>query len=324
MKIIISILLCSSTLLGQDLQRINIGDLETTSGEVIRNCEIAFRTIGSLNGEASNVVLMPTWFMGSSEDNLNALFNMMDTTGMYIIVVDALGNSVSSSPSQMEAYPRISIRDMVNSQHQLLTRHLGIDHVNLIIGASMGGMQTFEWMLAYPEFMDNTVSIVGSPKSSFYDVAVWQARINLIEDAGKDEKALSKAMNRIADLGMLTTYTPAHTNTLGDPDTFAAYMANQYEYHANPADYRSQCYAIRNHDIYRSSGIAAEDVKDHIKSRVLVIVASQDHVVNPAGSREFAKTMGLQVVELTGDCGHISAWCEREKVRESIEAFLDN
>ena len=54
---------------------------------------------------------------------------------------------------------------MVRSQHRLLTEVLGITHLHAVLGISMGGMQTYEWVTTYPDFMQRAVPIVGSPHS---------------------------------------------------------------------------------------------------------------------------------------------------------------
>ena len=97
------------------------------------------------------MVLWPTWFTGSSKQ-LIALVGRdgyVDPTRFFVILVDALGNGVSSSPSNSSVQPRMdspvfTIRDMVNSQRRLLTENLGINHIRAVMGISMGGMQAFQ------------------------------------------------------------------------------------------------------------------------------------------------------------------------------------
>jgi homoserine O-acetyltransferase len=69
-----------------------------------------------------------------------------------VILVDALGNGLSSSPSNTSNFPDITIHDMVVAEHELLTRKLKISHLYAVMGISMGGMQTFEWLASYPDF----------------------------------------------------------------------------------------------------------------------------------------------------------------------------
>jgi homoserine O-acetyltransferase len=65
-----------------------------------------------------------------------------------------------------------------------------------------------------------------------------------------------------------------------------------------------------------------ENAARAVKAKVLVIVATQDHVVTPEPAREFAKLLNAQLIELTGDCGHQAAGCEQEKVNPIVVEFL--
>jgi homoserine O-acetyltransferase len=106
----------------------------------------------------------------------------VDSSRYFVIAVDALGNGTSSSPSNSDAqpgrdFPRVTIRDLVESQFWLATRVFGLTHLKGIVGLSMSGMQVFQWMTAYPDFMDKAVSIVGSPQSQPDDRTRWDRYI---------------------------------------------------------------------------------------------------------------------------------------------------
>jgi homoserine O-acetyltransferase/O-succinyltransferase len=210
--LIIALFLSGSQLNAQCLLKTaSLGDFRTVSGKEIRDCTIAYRTIGKLKADKSNVVLWPTWHQGKSDVICNGIASMtMDTTGLYIIVVDAFGNGVSSSPSNCPGFPEITIRDMVNSQHTLLTKHLAINHVKAVLGISMDGMQTMEWIVAYPEFLDQAVSTVGTPKQSAYDLMLWKTDAALLNAAEKNETSQQAAMRLVSNVDLLNTYTPSY------------------------------------------------------------------------------------------------------------------
>src|SRR5258708_35502252 len=92
----------------------------------------------------------------------------VETTKFYLILIDALGNGVSSSPSNSISqskilFPQFSIRDMVNTQYKMLTEKLNIHHLAAIVGGSMGALQALQWAVSYPDFMDKVVAIETTP-----------------------------------------------------------------------------------------------------------------------------------------------------------------
>ena len=308
----------------QYIQLVNIGDFTTTDGNVIKNCKVGYTTVGKLNSDKSNVVLWPTWFGGSSERIVNsgALYNILDTTGLYIVVIDALTAGISSSPSNTPDFPKVSIRDMVNSQHDLLVNHLKIDHLYAVMGFSMGAMQTFEWVVAYPEFMDKAIPMFGTPKQSFYDILQWQTQADLIIEAGIDEEDIDFAMKRAYEIFNMNIRTPSFFVRTESPDNLEAYRNEIYSDMMNSKDYLAQVNAMIPYDMYISSKKKPTDIKNVVKADILVIVNEQDHCVNPASSIVFAKLVGCQLVELTSDYGHTAFFYEHKKIKKAVSDFL--
>jgi homoserine O-acetyltransferase len=157
-----------------------LGDFALENGEVLRDSRIGYRTFGELDAARSNAVLVTPWAMGTSRDVARQIASgrLLDAEGRYVVAVDAFANGVASSPSNSvaqrgDAFPRFSIRDVVESQYQLLTRVLGVSRLEAVIGTSAGGMQVFQWITAHPEFVGAAVAIAGSPRSSEADRRHW-------------------------------------------------------------------------------------------------------------------------------------------------------
>src|SRR5271155_4788943 len=86
---------------GGDLQFAELGNCKLDSGQQITGCRLGYRTWGKLNADGSNAVLFPTWFTGTSAQlggNVGA-HKLVDPAKYFMIAVDALGDGVSSSPS---------------------------------------------------------------------------------------------------------------------------------------------------------------------------------------------------------------------------------
>lgn len=309
-----------------NLKIANIGNLKTTGGKIIKNCKISYRTFGKMNENRSNGILFPTWFGGKSKDLMGNAGTLIDTTKYYLILVDALGNGVSSSPSNTVGFPDITIKDMVNAEHQLLTKTLSINHLYAVMGISMGGMQTFEWLTSYPDFMEKAIPIVGTPKQSFYDKILWKTEWNIIEQAGKNPKARQEAMKQVAMVHNLNLFTPLHWNNIQKAENADAqikkagedYMKGNYS-----ENWICQIKAMLSQDIYQTSGKNLENLKDFLKAKILVVVATQDNMVNPVAAMEFSKSLGTDYLELTGECGHVATACENEKMKNAIQAFFN-
>src|SRR5881275_3552705 len=108
------------------------GDLKLESGEVIRDFSISYVTHGTLNAKKSNAILMVTAISGNHHrlDFLIGPGKALDTGKYFVVATDAIGNGLTTSPSNSQAQPRMKfpkflMRDMVASQQKLM-EHLGI------------------------------------------------------------------------------------------------------------------------------------------------------------------------------------------------------
>src|ERR1043165_8391884 len=311
----------------QEQQFATLGDFKLQNGGVIRNCRIGYRTFGTLNSEKSNVIVFPTWAGGTTEQ-LSSNFGpgrLIDTTSYYVVAIDALSNGVSSSPSNSRLQPRMrfpefTLRDTVATQHELLTRVLNIRHVKAVVGISMGGMQTFQWIVSYPDFMDKAVPIVGSPRLAPYDLMLWQAQIEaLMRD--RDWKGGNYRVNPARPLdfafGELLLTTPTDYNRRKTREqVFTDLEKAQNDAHRFDANDK-----IRQSQAMMKLDIPLESAKT-VKAKVLVVVAKYDHVVTPGPATQFATLLGAKLLTLDSDCGHLATTCETRLITEAIANFL--
>ena len=250
---------------------------------------------------------------------------MIDTTGLCIIVVDALGNGISSSPSNHSSFPEIMIRDMVNSQYELLTKHFHIKHLKTLMGISMGGLQVMEWSVSYPGFADNAISIEGSPKLSTYDLMLWKTQAALLSMPAKDEKSKQLMLQIVSNLGLMHLRTPSYWLHSANQEQVDSIMLDKQKNdfkNTKSEDMLCHVKAIINQDIYQSSGRIIGEMKEKIKGRTLIIVSKSDLLVNPRSSIELAKAIGATLLELDNDCGHFGFLCDQLLVKETVTNFL--
>lgn len=154
-----------------------IRDFEFESGEVLPELNLHYTTIGEPRRDASggvrNAVLIMHGTTGNGGGFLSDRFagelfgpgQPLDAERYYIILTDAIGHGKSSRPSDglLMEFPKYNYDDMVRAQYRLLTEHLGVDHLRLVMGTSMGGMHTWVWGYTYSEFMDALMPLASLP-----------------------------------------------------------------------------------------------------------------------------------------------------------------
>jgi homoserine O-acetyltransferase len=145
-------------------------DFRFHTGEVLPEVRLHYTTVGAPTGEP---VLVLHGTGSSAASFLTPAFagelfgpgQPLDAAKYFIIMPDALGAGKSAKPSDglRAKFPLYNYANMVSAQHRLVTEGLGIKHLRLVIGNSMGGMQTWMWGTAYPDFMDVLVPMAAQP-----------------------------------------------------------------------------------------------------------------------------------------------------------------
>lgn len=315
------------------LQMADLGTCKLVSGQQIEQCRIGYRTWGTLNAERSNAILFPTWFSGNSGEigGFIGADKMLDPAKYFIIAVDALGDGVSSSPSNSAtqhgpAFPAFNTHDMVNAEYRLATETLHLKHLHAVMGQSMGGMQTFEWMVDYPEFIDEAIPIVGSTKLTSYDLLLWTNEENAIKQDPAWQGGHYKQKPPVGEadaIHQMNLTTPPYYARMHAAADFAKTEAEYMQHGILPFDandWVAQLEAMMHHDVAHGGSMA--DAAKRVKAKVLIVVAAQDHMVNPGPALEFAPLIHAQTLVLDSDCGHLSPGCKADQMYPVVREFL--
>ncbi len=168
-----------------------IKNFEFHTGQILPELKIHYVTLGDPKNEA---VLILHGTTGSGEKMLTPNFGgelfkdgqVLDAKKYFIILPDAIGTGESSKPSDglRTQFPQYNYDDMVKAQYLLLTEGLGINHLRLILGVSMGGMQTWLWGINHPDFMDGLVPTASMPTEM--SGRNWMMRKFISESIRKD------------------------------------------------------------------------------------------------------------------------------------------
>ena len=166
-------------------------DFRFHTGEVMPELRLHYTTVGAAGGEP---VLILHGTTGSGRGMLTPAFagelfgpgQPLDATKYFVILPDAIGTGKSSKPSDgmRTTFPRYNYDDMVVAQYRLVTEGLGVRRLRLVLGNSMGGMQTWMWGVKYPDFMDALVPMASMPTAM--SGRNWMTRRLIIDSIRND------------------------------------------------------------------------------------------------------------------------------------------
>jgi len=298
-----------------------LGDFPLESGESIRDCTVSYVVHGpqgppGVPADGVPVVLALS-AIASHHHRLDFLIGdgrAFDPSHIAVVAIDALGNGLSSSPSNSvaqpgDAFPRFSIRDMVASQAAVLDA-LGVGTLHAVAGASMGGMQALQWGVSHPARVERLVAMTPMARTT-----PWAAAINECSRRALTVGGLAAWDAWVPLMQLLSGRTPARVDAdfAGAADAIAWIEARTAWWAAQgfeAIDWLYQSWAYDAHDVGGTPGFGGDTAAAlaSIRARTLVAAPPLD-LYNPAHAARWAaeRIPGARFIELDTDWGHQSA-----------------
>lgn len=327
-----------------DYQTFRIGPVPLQSGITLPDATLAYQTYGSLNLAGDNAVLMPTFFGGQHGDTelMMAPGRALDPAKYFVIVPNMLGNGLSSSPSNSDApfdgpsFPDVTVYDNVRCQHRLLTEHLGVDHLRLAVGFSMGAQQVFQWGALYPDMVDAIAPICGTAKTSAHNYLLLEGAKSALTSAADFNdgryatppvKALVAFCRVYASLVLTSEfYARQEYSKLGlaspaDVSRFFEGFFRQRDANDLLATLWTWQHAdISDNDVHRRD---LTDALGAIKTRAIVLPSTTDFLFQVADSAaEVAQMPNAELRPLESTWGHVAGFGANPGDNQVVDAAL--
>jgi homoserine O-acetyltransferase len=353
----------------------------TFFGKPIKNVRVGWEAYGTLNVAKDNAILVTHFYTGNSHaagkykpddkaagywDSVIGAGKALDTNKYYVLSVDSLvnlnvkdPNTTTTGPASVNpdsgkpygmSFPVVTIRDFVNVQKALLDS-LGIKKLKAVVGASMGGLQAFEWGAAYPDVPERIVPVIAAPEANAFLIGalnIWAAPIQL--DPKWKNGDYYGYEEPVAGLGQALKIVTLQARASGWADqTFGRkYAANQNPSESMSAkfliedtldkagtgraaasDANSFLYLARANQLFvAGQGANLDEGLKRIKAKVLLIPASTDLLFPPSQvkqAQEKLRSLGLtaEYFELQGTGGHLDGIFQIAQADATLRAFLE-
>lgn len=299
-----------------------------TQGGVALDLQLAYRMYGELSATRDNAILVLTSYAAQHED-AEALFAAspaLDLSQYCVIVINMFSNGVSSSPSNSPSphdgprFPAITVGDNVACQHRLVAEHLGITKLRLVMGFSMGALQTFEWGSRYPDMVEAILPICGAARVSPHNYLFLDgAKAALLADqsfAGGDYDLQPQngllAFGRVYAGWMFSQafFRDAHYRELGLADVEAVVkFAQAYFMRRDANDLLGMLWTWQHADISANARFAGDFVAalGAIRARAIVMPGETDLYFTVADSGfEVAHMPNAELRPIRSPLGHVA------------------
>jgi homoserine O-acetyltransferase len=282
-----------------------LGPLALEEGGTLRDCQLAYATLGTLNAARDNAILIPTWYSGTSkiiEQVYVGRGRALDPDRYFIIIANQIGNGLSTSPHNtpppagMGNFPRVRIGDDVRAQHALVTERFGVSRLALVVGGSMGAQQTYEWAVRYPEMVARAAPIAGTARNTIHDFLFTETLVDaIVSDPGFSKgfyaspadvrEGLMRHAKLWAVMGWSTQFFQENRHrALGfsSLDDFIVNFMYGYFRQMDPNDLLCMAWKWQRGDVSRHTGGDLRAALGRIRARTFVMPMSSDMFFPPA------------------------------------------
>jgi homoserine O-acetyltransferase len=329
--------------LAQDIklepQIYRIKDFKFQSGEVLPEMVVQFATLGEPKkdaaGNITNAVINAHGWSGNYAQTVTQAKALvgpgkpLDPTKYFIIFPTAVGSPGSSSPSVSglgPKFPAYTVADMVTAQYRLVTEHFRIKRLTGVSGASMGGYQTMQWIIQYPDMMDWALAIVTSAKADgrmlgIFGMMSFTIRTDPAYQGGNYSQQPKDAMQR-AFMGTYLWYFGAeHYQTQYKTEADALNGLKNAGLGSDKMD--------ANDIVWRNNAMATYDVtKDlsKVKAKVLVVGVNEDELFPPnVAFKPLADAIpGGKLFAYSSPLGHLGGLLHIDRATTAMREFLDS
>ncbi|UCF95192.1 MAG: alpha/beta fold hydrolase [Desulfobacterales bacterium] len=313
-----------------------VKDFKLKSGAVLEELRVEYATLGQPQKDSAGNIVNGVVFCHGYSGNYAQIKLLKDVVGpglpfdtakYYIICPTALGSPGSSSPSVTGLgpdFPPFTVADMVTSQYLLVTEGLQIKHLQGVAGASMGGMQTLQWITQYPDFMDWAIPIATSHEFRGRNVGIFGLMTAAIKSdpaymEGRYKEQPKKGME-LAFMGVyLWHFTPSYYKV--------KYKTNEELLQGLKDVGLGSATMDANDIVWRNEAMMSYDLKDalaKVKARTLIIGVNTDELFPPEVEFEVTAKLipGAELFAYDSVAGHLGCTVEIKNAREAIADFL--
>ena len=278
-----------------------IRDFRTESGVVLPEARVVYTTLGTLNANGDNAVLLPSHYMATFS-GYNWLIRgadpdrALDPAHDFLILTELFGNGRSSSPSNTPEpyhgprFPVMTIRDNVEAVHRLITGELHVKHLRAVVGFSMGAEQAFQWAVSYPTFTDAIVATSGTAKCYGHGYVRLEGQIAALTtdpawQGGDYQTPPAKGLEAFGLVWAGWLYSQEwwrqelwRANSPAGTTFEQAWQAFRKRFNADANDYILQARTWQRHDVGTTPGFDGDVEKAlrSIKARVLYMPSETD------------------------------------------------